>query len=74
MPAPKEPEKKPVPNEIVMFFHCKTCLQMKPDNLSPREWVALEVGWTKKGLQVWCVRCEKNIVSLDFLGQKVAAL
>jgi hypothetical protein len=72
MPEQRKPER--APNDISMFFHCKTCLQMKPDNLSPREWVAIEVGWTQKGLQVWCVRCEKNIINLDFLGQKVATL
>lgn len=58
-------------SEIGMFFHCKGCLGMRPDNLSPREWAALEVGWTEKGLQVWCVRCEKNVIHLDFMGQKV---
>lgn len=72
MPKPKEPA--PTPNEIQTFFHCRSCVNMRPDNLSPREWVAIEVGWTVKGLQVWCVRCEKNIVSLDFLGQKVGAV
>lgn len=61
-------------NDIGMFFHCKSCVDKRPDNLSPREWVAIEVGWTQKGLQVWCVRCEKNIINLDFLGQKVRAI
>ena len=65
-------------NDIRYFLHCKTCLDKRPkdkDNnflLSPREWVHLEVGLTKKGLQIYCVRCEKNVCALDFLGQKVA--
>jgi hypothetical protein len=32
----------------------------------------LEVGWTPKGLQVWCKRCERNVLHLDFEGRKVA--
>ena len=65
-------------NDIQIFLHCKTCLDKRPkdkDNnflLSPREWVHLEVGFTKKGLQIYCVRCEKNVCALDFLGKQVA--
>jgi hypothetical protein len=66
-----KPATDTTPNEISAFFHCKTCLAMLPDGMSPREWIRIEVGWTEKGLQVWCTRCEKNIISLDFMGQKV---
>jgi hypothetical protein len=65
-------------NDIQIFLHCKNCLNKRPANdkkeyiISPREWVHLEVGFTKKGLQIYCVRCEKNVCALDFLGQKVA--
>ena len=65
---------KPEGNDIGVFFHCKSCIDIRPINMSPREWVALEVGWTKKGLQVWCTRCEKNIINIDLLGQKVATM
>jgi len=60
-------------NEIEMFFHCKECLIEvgKLNNMSPREYAELEVGWTTKGFQVWCKRHEKNVVHLDFKGQKV---
>ena len=61
-------------NEIGMFFHCASCVQQRPENLSPREWVHIESGWTEKGFQVWCVRCEKNIINIDFQGQKVGTL
>lgn len=59
-------------NKIEMFFHCKKCMK-EVDNLhmSPREYAEVEVGWTKKGFQVWCKRHEMNIVHVDFLGQKV---
>lgn len=58
-------------NDITAFFHCKDCIEEKPDNISPREFIRVEVGWTKLGLQVWCVRHDKNIINLDFMGQKV---
>ena len=70
--------KKKTINDIQTFLHCKSCLDKRPINdkkeyiISPREWVHLEVGFTKKGLQIYCVRCEKNVCALDFLGQKVA--
>lgn len=59
--------------EIEMFFHCKKCAQSIPNGMSPREYMSLEVGWTKKGLQVWCKRHEINVINLDFQGQKVKA-
>lgn len=59
------------PNTIGMFFHCGQCIEERPGEISPRDWMRLEVGWTKAGVQVWCVRHDRNVVSLDFLGQKV---
>jgi hypothetical protein len=46
--------------EINGYFHCKTCNSGK-----------LAVGWTKKGLQVFCEKCAKNVINLDFLDQKI---
>jgi hypothetical protein len=60
--------KKP---EIGTFFHCRTCLEIIPVGVSPRDFAQLEVGWTPRGLQVWCRRHEKSVVNLDFKGQKV---
>ena len=58
-------------NQIKSFMHCRGCLEKKPDNLSPKQWSNLEVGWTEKGLQIWCIRCDMSVVSIDFKGQKV---
>jgi ribosomal protein L44E len=58
----------PVTNKIALFFHCTNCINKRPDGTSPREWAQLECGWTKLGFQVWCKRCEKNIVHVDFEG------
>ena len=42
------------------------------EDYSPREWARFEFGITRKGFQLRCVRCDKNIVHLDLLGQKIA--
>jgi hypothetical protein len=55
-------------NEIEGFFHCANCMKDKPRNISPRDWSRLEAGWTELGFQVWCKRCEMNIIHVDFEG------
>jgi hypothetical protein len=60
----------PTRNSIRLFFHCTHCFKDRPRDLSPREWASLEVGWTKLGLQVWCKRCELNVMHVDFEGNK----
>lgn len=63
---------KDLPNEIGSFMTCKECFESLPNGVSPREWGRIEVGYTPKGIQVWCVRHERNVLHLDFLGQKMA--
>ena len=57
-------------NNIVAFLHCKEYLKELPDGVSPAEWSAHDVGWTEKGLQVWCRRHEANVLHVDFEGHK----
>lgn len=59
-------------NEIVMYFHCKQCLESLPAGVSPKDHARIQAGWTNKGIQVWCSRHDIGIVHLDFKGQKVA--
>lgn len=66
--------KQPKENIIEVFFHCANCIKDKPQDVSPREWARLEAGWTVKGIQVWCARCEMNIINLDFKGEKVGTI
>lgn len=63
---------RPIPNsnEILSFFHCGQCIAEKPANVSPREWVRFEAGFTKLGIQIWCVRHECNVLHVDFEGLK----
>lgn len=58
---------------IVMYLHCGKCLDELDTgeiDASPREYAHNEVGWTKEGLQIWCIRHECNVVHIDFEGQK----
>ena len=58
----------PVPNEIELFFQCAECLKDRPEGMSPQDYQYSSTGWTEKGLQVWCIRHEINIVHIDFEG------
>ena len=60
----------PNTNEIVSYIHCGLCARELPEGIAPREWKDLEVGWTKLGLQVWCVRHDVNVIHIDFEGMK----
>lgn len=61
-------------NEITTFFHCGKCIDEKPDNISPRDWGYLEVGFTDLGIQLWCRRHEMNVMHIDFQGAKHPAV
>lgn len=56
--------------EIELYFHCKECLEEKTDEVSAKEYQYIEAGWTRKGLQVWCKRHNKQIIHVDFEGSK----
>lgn len=58
-------------NKIKGFMHCGKCLKEIPKGVSPREYARYECGWTDKGWQLWCVRHETNVLSIDLDGQKV---
>jgi hypothetical protein len=61
-------------NRIGAFLHCRKCLTEMPPGTAPRDWARLESGWTKEGLQIWCVRHDINVLDLDFEGQKLTRL
>lgn len=62
--------KIPVTNKIKAFFHCGTCFDARPEGTSPHDWSQLEAGWTELGFQVWCRRCECNVIHIDFEDSK----
>lgn len=62
---------------ITTYMHCGMCLDewKNPDHpdsegTSPETYARLSVGFTKRGLQVWCVRHGVNVMHVDFEGQK----
>ncbi len=57
-------------NDIQRFLHCAKCGDERPDDVSPCDYQQIEVGWTEKGLQVWCRRHEMNIIHIDFEGYR----
>lgn len=54
-------------SRIQTYMHCGTC--MDKETLTTDEKIA--VGWTIQGLQVVCENCGKNLIDLDFKGQKM---
>lgn len=55
-------------HSIEQYIHCVLCIEECPDGNSPQENAYVEIGWTKLGLQVWCIRHNCNIVHIDFEG------
>ena len=51
-------------HEIISYWHCSKCC----DEDNPQR---IGVGWTPKGIQVWCEIHNENVQHIDFLGQKV---
>jgi hypothetical protein len=66
----------PTHDGIMGFVHCKTCLDERASSPSlsakftPGEYARLNVGFTKEGLQIWCVRHEKNVMHIHFQGHE----
>ena len=58
--------------DIVSFFHCATCLPTIPKGVVPKDFARQQAGWTAYGMQVWCNRCDKEIIAIDF--DKIAEL
>jgi len=43
------------------YWHCATCMDERPDGVSPREFGNYEVGMTDYGLEVWCKRHDRLV-------------
>ena len=73
----KKPLPIPADPSIKMYFHCQLCLDElnagKAKGESAQSYARLEVGYTRIGLQVRCVRHDVNVIHLDFAGQKFFA-
>jgi hypothetical protein len=58
-------------NRIKQFMHCSKCIEEIPDGISPRDFLRIEMGFTKEGIQIWCVRHEENIADFDLMGNQI---
>lgn len=59
--------------EISAFIHCKQCLEeVKAADwkFSPAEHARFEIGWSARGMQVWCRRHDINVIHVDFEGRR----
>lgn len=63
----------PNTNEIRTYMHCGKCMGDKPENISPQDWARTQTGMTPMGIQVWCNRCDVNVMHMDFAGAKFHA-
>lgn len=61
-------------SEIHQYIHCAECINELPAGMSPKEYQTLEIGWTEKGLQIWCAWHGKNVLHLDFANQKLKSI
>lgn len=61
---------RPIPNseEIQSYLTCARCFHDKPADISPRDWGRFASGFTELGFQVVCVRCNANVMHMDFQG------
>lgn len=55
-------------DQITTPLHCGLCLREKPNGVSPMEWARFSVGFTERGLQVWCTRHNANVMHLELPG------
>lgn len=67
-------KRQKVKNGILLYFHCRRCLEELPSGTSPKDYQQIQVGWTERGLQIWCIRHNMNVVSIDFEGAKHPAV
>lgn len=60
-------------HEIKLYIHCALCMKELPPDQSPETYARFSTGWTPKGLQIWCIRHDCNVMHVDFEGVKHAA-
>ena len=60
-------------NHIKEPIVCAACMeefaQGRSDAASLAEFMRMDIGFTDRGLQVWCRRHDRNIVEINFEGQ-----
>ena len=58
-------------DEIIVCTKCSNEFNAgKTDAKSLQDYSKIDVGFTSRGLQIWCQRHEQNICHLDFKGEQ----
>ncbi len=67
----KQDEEVPNTKEIQMFFQCALCMEEMGSHPgeTPESFARFNAGWTRWGLQLWCVRHDCNVIHIDFEGK-----
>lgn len=55
-------------NSITDYLSCTRCQNLKPKEMTFKEWFSIEFGTTPWGIQIWCTRCDVNIFHMDLEG------
>ncbi len=56
----------PITNGIGIFLHCGLCVQEAGSHgQSPKDYARLEIGYTRLGIQAWCLRHDVNVIHMD---------
>ena len=64
-------------NNIKEPIVCEKCFKeyetiQNPD-IALRDYIRVDVGFTKIGIQIWCQRHNRNVCHIDFEGNRPAA-
>lgn len=60
-------------NDIQAYWHCRKCIEEKPEGISPAEWQRTSVGFTSLGdVQAWCNRHDIQITRV-YIGAMIEA-
>jgi hypothetical protein len=74
------PDRPPIDstNQILTYIHCALCVadiqEGRAPYDSPLTYSRYSVGWTPRGLQVWCNRHDCNVANVDFEGAQHPAI
>ena len=64
-------------NNIKEPIVCATCLieyeTIQNPDIALRDYIRVDVGFTRIGIQVWCQRHNRNVCHIDFEGDRPAA-
>ena len=64
-------------NNIKEPIVCASCFKeyetLQNPDITLRDYIKVDVGFTRIGIQVWCQRHNKNICHIDFEGNRPSA-